>query len=119
MYDDFFKIECEKEKTCEVVVINLGDFPMFVDVTYTDSIPNQKRLIYPGENFTYTMKFGPLVTWAKLEWECGWTAHGIYVPMCGEYEMKWETVYSNKSEKIIGKVDWSSITSKPKFNLQH
>jgi hypothetical protein len=119
IYDDFFQTKCEKENTCEITVINQGDLPMYVDVTYTDSIPNQKRLIYPGEQFTYKMTFGNLVAWAKLDCQCGWTAQGIYIAECEKYEMKWQTVYQNESAKAVGNVAWSIITGKPNYGIQH
>lgn len=105
MYDDFFKIECEKENTCSVIVKNEGDIPIYVDVTYTDSIPNQKRLIYPNESFIYKdLQFGKLVAWASIKSDCGWRAEGIYVAKCMEYEMSWAAVIvgTAKSLKISG-----------------
>lgn len=104
-WDDFFETKCEKENTCSVTVINKGVLPIYVDVTYTDNMPNQKRLIYPNESFTYkNMIFGNLVAWASVKPDCGWRAEEIYVAKCMNYEMSWVAVIADdtKSLKISG-----------------
>ena len=53
-WDDFFETKCEKENTCSVTIINKGDLPIYVDVTYTDNMPNQILLVsHPGGNPRY------------------------------------------------------------------
>lgn len=109
--DDFFKIGCEVDNTCEVTVANWGQLPIYVDITYTDNIPNEIKIIYPGNYAKYKMTYGPLVAWAAIATDIPneiippeyddaylcpyWSNKQFYVAMCQKYTFTWQTVYHN------------------------
>lgn len=109
--DDFFKVGCELDNTCEVTVTNWGQLPLYVDVTYPDGEPNERKLVYPGNYVKYVMTYGQLVAWAAIatdvpnevippEYEGAdicheWSTKQFYVALCQKYQFTWQTVYHN------------------------
>jgi hypothetical protein len=93
------KEPCEMKSTADMTIRNTGVYPIYVDVSVTDSTRNQIRVLQPGKTTVYRIKWGEMFCFASLAYftdttcsyvnNVNWTKLRRFLPLCGQGEQKW------------------------------